>query len=96
MYHVKTFLYSFLAQVETETLREELKFKEHRIEELEGVAKREKEHSSAQEGEMQSLLEKLAHEVETNTRLSHELQEGHSGKEVKVVHDMYAMCIGLK
>ena len=57
-------------------------FKEHRIGELEAALKREKEQMSAQEGEMQGLLEKLAHEVETNTRLSMELQEGHNGKEV--------------
>jgi len=82
------FLYCIPTQVETETLREDLKFKEHRIEELEGVVKREKDHSSSQEGEVQSLLEKLAHEVETNTRLSRELQEGHSGKEVKDGRDV--------
>ena len=50
--------------------------------ELEVALRKEKAQVSSQESEVQCLLEKLAHEVETNTRLSLELQEGHSGKEV--------------
>ena len=37
---------------------------------------------SASEGEIQTLLNKLAFEEERNTRLSVELQEGHTGNEV--------------
>ena len=43
---------------------------------------REKEQGGALEKEVQGLLEKLASEVEKNTRLSCELQEGSQGKEV--------------
>ena len=70
-------------QDEVETLREELTFKDHRIVELEEAVKKEKEVASIHEGEMQSLLEKLTLEVGRNTRLSLELQEGHSGNEVR-------------
>lgn len=58
-------------------------FKEHRVCELEAALRKEKVHVSSQEVEVQSLLDKLAHEVETTTRLSLELQEGHNGKEVR-------------
>ncbi len=44
---------------------------------------------SAGEGEVQTLLDKLAMEVERNTRLSVELQEGHTGNEVKMSIIMY-------
>ena len=43
---------------------------------------REREQGAGLEKEVQSLLEKLACEVERNTRLSSELQEGSHGKEV--------------
>ena len=65
-----------------ETLREELTFKDHRISELEEALKKEKEAVSAHEVEVQSLLEKLTLEVERSTRLSLELQEGHTGNQV--------------
>ena len=57
-------------------------FKEHRISEL----VREKGHVEA---EVQQLLDKLALEVEKNTRLSSELQEGHVGREkyVRVMNE---------
>lgn len=64
-------------------MREELTFKDHRILEMEEVVKQEKEAVSAHEGEVQSLLDKLTLEVERNTRLSLELQEGNTGSEVR-------------
>ena len=67
-----------------ETLREELTFKDHRISELGEAVEREREQGAGLEKEVQSLLEKLACEVERNTRLSSELQEGSHGKEVLV------------
>ena len=56
-------------------------FKEHRISELEQAFVREKGHVTSLEAEVQQLLDKLALEVEKNTRLSSELQEGHVGRE---------------
>ena len=66
-----------------ETLREELTFKDHRLLEMEGEVKREKETVCSHENEVQSLLDKLAVEVEKNTQLSLELQEGRNGSEVR-------------
>ena len=72
-----------LSQDEAETLREELTFKDHRLLEMEEAVKREKEQVSLHEAEVQSLLDKLTLEVEKNTRLSLELQEGRNGSEVR-------------
>ena len=66
---------------EVDTLRDEMTFKEHRIREHEQAFVREKGHVTSLEGEVQQLLDKLALEVEKNTKLSSELQEGHVGKE---------------
>ncbi len=71
-------------QDEAETLREEMTFKDHRISELEQAVVREKERGSSVEGEVQALLEKLTVEVEKNTKLSSELQEGRGGKQVRM------------
>ncbi len=65
-----------------ETLREELTFKDHHVSELSSAVGREKEQWAALEKEVQGLLEKLATEVEKNTSLSSELQEGSLGKKV--------------
>lgn len=70
-------------QDEVETLREELTFKDHRLLEMEGEVKREREVVCSHENEVQSLLDKLAMEVEKNTQLSLELQEGSNGSEVR-------------
>lgn len=74
---------------EVETLQAEMTFKEHRISELEQAFVREKDQVSSLEVEVQQLLDKLALEVEKNTKLSSELQEGHVGKEkfVSVVNE---------
>ena len=57
-------------------------FKDHQISELEKAILRERERVVSLEGEAQALLEKLTVEVGKNTKLSSELQEGHSGKQV--------------
>ena len=64
-------------------------FKEHRISELEQAFVKEKGQVTSLESEVQQLLDKLALEVEKNTKLSSELQEGHVGKEkfVSVVNE---------
>ena len=74
---------------EVDTLRNEITFKEHRISELEQAFVREKGQVTSLEAELQQLLDKLALEVEKNTKLSSELQEGHLGKEklVSVVNE---------
>ena len=74
---------------EVDTLRNEITFKEHRISELEQTFIREKGQVTSLEAELQQLLDKLALEVEKNTKLSSELQEGHLGKEklVSVVNE---------
>ena len=74
---------------EVDTLRNEITFKEHRISELEQAFVREKGQITSLEAELQQLLDKLALEVEKNTKLSSELQEGHLGKEklVSVVNE---------
>ena len=68
-----------------DTLRDEMTFKEHRISELEQAFVREKGQVTSLEAEVQQLLDKLALEVEKNTKLSSELQEGHLGKEKLVM-----------
>ena len=74
---------------EVDTLRDEMTFKEHRIGELEQAYVGEKGHVTSLEGEVQQLLDKLALEVEKNTKLSSELHEDHLGKEklVSVVNE---------
>lgn len=69
-------------QDEAETLREELTFKDHRLLEMEEALKKEKEQVSVHVEEVQSVLDKLTMEVEKNTRLSLELQEGKNGSQV--------------
>lgn len=66
---------------EVATLRDEITFKEHRIDGLEQAFVAEKNRATSLETEVQQLLDKLALEIEKNTRLSCELQEGHIGKE---------------
>ena len=68
-------------QDEAETLREELTFKDHHVGELERAILKEKEQVGSLESEVQSLIDKLAFEVEKNTRLSSELQKGHHEKQ---------------
>jgi len=65
-----------------ETLREELTFKDHHISELEAAVSREKDSVVSLEREVQSALDQLASEVEKNTTLSSQLQEGSQEKEV--------------
>ena len=74
---------------EVDTLRNEITFKEHRISELEQAFVLEKGQVTSLGAELQQLLDKLALEVEKNTKLSSELQEGHFGKEklVSVVNE---------
>lgn len=72
-------------QDEAETLREELTFKDHRLLEMEEALKKEKEQVSLHVEEVQSVLDKLTLEVEKNTRLSLELQEGRNGSQVSEV-----------
>lgn len=69
-------------QDEMDTAREEISFKEHRILALEMAVLKEKEQVASMEGEMQTLMDRYSLEVEKNTRLNSELQEGHSGREV--------------
>eukprot|EP00731_Ephydatia_muelleri_P026913 Em0018g1013a len=68
-------------QDEVDTLREELTFKEHGCRELEQALGREKEHVVSLETEVQSLLDRLAVEVEKSTCLSAELKEGSAEKQ---------------